>query len=107
MSVHDILSSRLGLIDIRVKEKPASLSRKEDSATSVRDVNVIFYSPFMWTLVISVLYSGFGNKKNVKMTKQKELVVEKLKKNRSSLEETERALFLRRTSLLCAVVPMS
>lgn len=31
--------------------------------------------------MLSVLSSVFGNKKNVKMTKQKELVVEMLKKS--------------------------
>lgn len=58
--------------------------------------------------MLSVLSSVFGNK-NVRMTKQKELVVEKSKKNGSSLEEMERGdLPLQDFAALCRrqVVPM-
>lgn len=52
--------------------------------------------------MLSVLSFVSGNKNNVKMRKHKELVVEKLKKNVSSLEETERGnLPLEDLTVLC------
>lgn len=51
--------------------------------------------------MLSVLSSVFENKRNAKMTKQKKLLAEKLKKNESSLEETGRGNISLKMSLLC------